>query len=88
MSKCENGTASIRCGGVGDFWIDTLMGEMTLCWKCYQESESHNMPLIREQIAKEIVGELLDHPPMNDIDSIVIQVIKDCADIARGEVRE
>jgi hypothetical protein len=39
---------------------------------------------LREQIAKEIVGELLDHPPMNDIDSIVIQVIKDCADIARG----
>ena len=38
---------------------------------------------IRQQIAREI-EDLIDPPPIDEIDYIVVDVIKRCADIARG----
>ena len=39
---------------------------------------------IREQIAAEI-EDLIDPPPVDEIDYIIVDVIKRCASIARGQ---
>jgi hypothetical protein len=39
---------------------------------------------IREKIASEI-EDLIDPPPIDEIDHIIVDVIKRCADIARGQ---
>ena len=39
---------------------------------------------LREQIAKEI-EDLIDPPPIDEIDFIVVDVINRCAAIARGQ---
>jgi len=40
---------------------------------------------IREQIAAEI-EDLIDPPPVDEVDYIVVDVIKRCAAIARGKI--
>lgn len=45
----------------------------------YNDTESK----IREQIAAEI-EDLIDPPPIDEIDYIIVDVIKKCAEIARG----
>ena len=39
---------------------------------------------IRQKIAAEI-EDLIDPPPIDEIDYIIVDVIKKCADIARGQ---
>ena len=87
MTKCENGTAALECPNSGDFWIDTQMGPMTLCWPCYQDDEGHNLALIREQIAKEIEAIQISKPTMASQFGY-IAAITEAAAIARGEVKQ
>ena len=39
---------------------------------------------LREKIAKEI-EDLIDPPPIDEVDYLIVEVIKRCADIARGQ---
>lgn len=45
--------------------------------------EEMNEQELREKIAKEI-EDLLDPPPIDEVDHIVWKVIEKCADVARG----
>mgnify|MGYP003348253340 CR=1 FL=1 len=47
-------------------------------FKTYMELE------LREKIAQEIEN-LIDPPPVDDVDYIIFNVIKRCAEIARGQ---
>ena len=85
MTKCENGTPALNleCPDSGDFWIDTQMGPMTLCWPCYQIDEDRNLALIREEIAKEIEAIQISKPTMASQFGY-IEAIKDAIAIVRG----
>ena len=39
---------------------------------------------LREKIAKEI-EDLIDPPPIDEVEYLIVDVIKKCADIARGK---
>ena len=91
MSECEGGTLDLKCPNSGDFWIDTQMGPMTLCWPCYQDDEGHNLALIREQIAKEIEALILKSCQVNHRQDEMQDGIEpypcDCLDANFGYIR-
>ena len=79
IRECQMTENGMRCEGDGELCVKILNKVSMLCWDHFQEMEAHNLKIIRQKIAKEILAVSYHH---NDLGMIY----GDAAAIVRGEV--